>query len=307
MSQITLGIYSYPNAAKSAVYGLEEAFQFANLACQEQGLETRFAPRVLTEATAPSGFQVLLLPPAIDSEFYLNPSQEVLQWLQNLHQQGTVLASACAGAFILAGTNLVQGRTLTTHWGLAERFAQQFPNQPLDINAILVDHGDLMSTGGMMSWLDLALELIARYASPSVMRQVGKMLVVDTAPRQQRYYRQFNPDLHHGDTAIVQLQQWLNLHHAEPFSLQSLADKAAMTERTLQRRFLKATGHNPNQYLQRLRVQRACDLLETTPLPFETIASQVGYGDASACRKVFIKLMGLTPSAFRRRFSRQPT
>lgn len=135
-----------------------------------------------------------------------------------------------------------------------------------------------------------------------VMHQLGKALVVDTAPREQRFYRQFHPSFSHGDKAIVAIQHAINLSYAQPLSIHQLALSANLTERTMQRRFHKATGLNPNHYLQRVRIQKACDLLESTQHAFEWIASQVGYEDVSACRKVFVKIMGLTPKAFRQRF-----
>ena len=96
----------------------------------------------------------------------------------------------------------------------------------------------------------------------------------------------------------------MNVDYPLPISIQALAEQANFTERTMQRRFLKATGYNPNQYLQQLRVQKACDLLESSQHSFEWITNQVGYKDTSACRKVFIKTMGLTPREFRMRFTR---
>ncbi len=155
-----------------------------------------------------------------------------------------------------------------------------------------------------MAWIDLGFEVVAKYTSLSVMHQLGKTLVIDTAPREQRFYQQFNPSFLHGDQTIVTIQQTMNLDYTKPLSIRLLAKQANLTERTMQRRFLKATGCNPNHYLQRLRVQKACDLLESTQRSFEWVANQVGYEDTSACRKVFIKTMGLTPREFRTRFVR---
>lgn len=214
-----------------------------------------------------------------------------------------MLSSACAGVFILAATNLIDSREVTTHWALAETFSQAFPSIALDSNKILINHGDIVTAGGMMSWLDLGFELIAKYASPGVVRQLGKTLVIDTAQRAQSYYQQFHPSFSHGDYAIVSIQQIMHQRYAEPLSIKQLAKQANLTERTMQRRFLKATGYNPNQYLQRLRIQSACDLLESTQHSFDSISHQVGYEDTSACRKVFINVIGLTPREFRKRFA----
>ncbi|WP_428773917.1 GlxA family transcriptional regulator [Vibrio sp.] len=304
MHSITIGIYRYPYSLKSAVYGLEELFLMANRVCMELSVEVQFVPTIFEHFSEPQPcFKVVLLPPAINSGFYLAPDATALEGLRRQYQQGGVIASACAGAFILAASGIAGGRTLTTHWGLADSFRGRFPVQTLDTNKLLIDYGDVLSAGGMMSWLDLALELVARYTSAAVMRQLGKMLVIDTAPREQRYYQQFQPSYLHGDQGIIELQQWINQSYAQPISVTALAKRVNTTERTLQRRFIKATGFNPNHYLQRVRIQKACELLETSRQSFEQIAIQVGYQDASACRKVFVKVMGLTPVEFRRRFS----
>ncbi|EIK4761909.1 helix-turn-helix domain-containing protein [Vibrio parahaemolyticus] len=304
MIKITIGICEYPSVLKSAVYGFEEMFLLANRICKEQNIEVVFEPILIphTDLTE-ERLTVVLLPPASLDNYYLAPDEALIRWLKAHYSQGTVLSSACAGVFILTATNLIDSREVTTHWALAETFSQAFPSIALDSNKILINHGDIVTAGGMMSWLDLGFELIAKYASPGVVRQLGKTLVIDTAQRAQSYYQQFHPSFSHGDYAIVSIQQIMHQRYAEPLSIKRLAKQANLTERTMQRRFLKATGYNPNQYLQRLRIQSACDLLESTQHSFDSISHQVGYEDTSACRKVFINVIGLTPREFRKRFA----
>lgn len=305
MKRISIGIYHYPNALKSAVYGLEEMFLLANKICDEQRLGTKFMPEIFeTPPPIEQKFAVILLPPSLQSQAYLSANSNDLDWLITQHGQGATIASACAGAFILAATSLVDKRAVTTHWGLSELFHKTFPHIELKSNEILIDHGDVITAGGMMSWVDLGFELIKKHTSAHVMRKLGKQLVVDTAPREQRFYQQFTPSLLHGDQAIVRIQQIMNVQYMQNITIQSLATQANLTLRTMQRRFVKATSDNPNRYLQRLRIQKACDLLESTQASFETIANKIGYEDASACRKIFIKTMGLTPKEFRTRFTR---
>lgn len=303
MEQISIGIYHYQGALKSAVYGLEEMFLIANSLCNTQNVPIRFQVTVFEEPESFSQpFTVILLPPSWQSDQAALPDPDHVAWLKTQHQKGARIASACAGAFLLAATSLVDTRSVTTHWGLSDRFHAQFPHIELKCDEILIDHGDVITAGGVMSWLDLGFELIKQYASPVVMRHLGKLLVVDTAHREQRFYQQFMPSFLHGDQAIVTIQQRMNLEYMTAISIQTLAEQSSLTVRTMQRRFLKATGYNPNQYLQRLRVQKMCDLLESTTQSFEAIATSVGYEDISACRKAFVKTMGLTPREFRRRF-----
>ncbi|MDV5169872.1 GlxA family transcriptional regulator [Photobacterium rosenbergii] len=312
-SVVSIAIVQYPNSLRSAVYGLEELFAMANHASKEQVIDVTFKAELIAFDTpnmpdpAPldnkdASYAVVILPPSQLGDDYLTPPKALIEWLGKQHQQGSILASACAGAFILAKTGLLAGKPVTTHWGLAPLFRQYFPSVELAIDQILVNQGDVITAGGMMSWLDLGLEVVSQLGSPALMRLVGKMLVVDTGAREQRYYQQFSPSYQHGDGAIVALQHELNNVYSQPMTIAGLARRANLTERTLLRRFVKATGFKPTQYLQRLRVQKACELLEATIEPFESIAYQVGYEDAGACRKVFIKVMGLSPGEFRKRF-----
>lgn len=303
---ITIGIVKYPHALKSSVYGIEEVFTIANEVCRKSAEAIRFEPHILHESTLPrKAFTVILLPPSSGGDYYLSPTSKLIKWLISQHERGAILGSACTGAFILAGTGVVGTRSLTTHWGLEESFHKLFPSVTLDVNEILINHGDVLTAGGLMSWMDLVLEIVMQFTSSVVVRQLGKHLVVDTGRREQRFYKQFSPSFAHGDQEIVEVQQRINIDLSKPISIAALARDVHLTERTMQRRFLKATGLNPNQYLQKIRIQKVCDLLETTNTSFELIANQVGYEDVSACRKVFIKILGLTPSEFRRRFVSQ--
>ncbi|MFB9134654.1 GlxA family transcriptional regulator [Vibrio olivae] len=301
---INVAIVSCSNALKSAVFGLEEMFLLANRMTNDLGNDVVFQPKIISQTElASSRFHVIILPPSVNV-----PSEEqqtaIGSSLRQQYQSGAVITAACAGVFLLAASGLAGNREVTTHWALAEIFKRQFPTTKLNTNKIVINHQDVMTAGGMMSWVDLGFEIIAKYTSSQVVRQLGKTLVVDTAPRKQSFYQQFVPDKSHGDEAILNIQQYINLRYHEPLEVRALAQYANMTERTMQRRFLKATGYSPNQYLQRLRIQKVCELLESTQSAFESIVYQVGYTDISACRKVFIKVMGLTPREFRQRFSK---
>ena len=304
--QITITILAYPGSIKSAQYGLQEMFELANQACSEQHINVQFDTKIMQVSDISNinnvTFDIVILPPANSNHFYLKPDNAVLIWLSRQHKQGAVLTSACAGAFILAETGLIQTQKMTTHWNLEPDFKTMFPEVTLEIEKILINEGNIITAGGMMSWLDLGLELIAQFSHPSVMRQIGKMLVVDTGQREQRYYQQFNPPFNHGDIVILKLQQHLQQTFMINTTIADLALQCNLTSRTFLRRFYKVTGYKPTEYIQRLRIQKACELLETSHSSFEYIANKVGYEDTGACRKIFFRIIGLTPKNFRQRF-----
>lgn len=303
--EISIAICAYPGAIKSATYGLEEMFHLANDICQQNELNNYLKVEIvnLEGLKAHQPYTVVILPPSIQNEYHLAPDSRFTDWLQQQHVNGAVLASACAGAFILCKTHVVQERSITTHWGLAELLLKHFPRANLATSELIIDHGDLITAGGMMSWVDLGLELIKRFTSISIMRQVGKALVIDTAPREQRYYQQFTPSFQHGDQEVLKIQKILHQSVSKQVQISKLAEQHHMTIRTLQRRFSKATGETPLKYMQKLKVQKATEQLENTNATFETITLELGYDNVAAFRKVFVNTIGLTPSEFRKRFT----
>ena len=298
-------IVNYPGAMQTATQGLYEMFLLANRIAEEHGLAERFDMQIIEVpdlATAKGKNHIVILPPNFIDEYYLTPAAELNQWIVKQHKQGAVICAVCAGTFILAETGLLNNRPATTHWGLSNQLQRLFTEVNVNSEKIIINDGDLITAGGLMSWMDLGLELVAQFLTPAVMRQLGKFLIIDTAPREQRYYQSFNPRFDHGDDVIHKIQTHMQAKFHTRLTVASLAKKSHLSERTFARHFIQATGFKANEYLQRLRIQKACELLESTKKTFEVIAYDVGYEDVSACRKSFVKIIGLTPKEFRRRF-----
>jgi transcriptional regulator GlxA family with amidase domain len=180
---------------------------------------------------------------------------------------------------------------------------QHFPNVQVDVDRLIIDDGDIMTAGGLMAWTDLGLRLIDRLLGPSIMLDTARTLVVDPPGREQRYYSAFSPVLTHGDAAVLSVQHWLQATQAKDMTLATLAAQAKLEPRTLLRRFQKATGMTTTEYGQRLRVGRAREMLQFETASIDRVAWEVGYSDAGAFRKVFTRIVGLTPGDYKRRFS----
>lgn len=320
--QIELGIVLYPGVQMATVLGLTDLFdiagRFTSAADDPRLPALRIshwqlvvagqAPRRVYDShpeacCAPS---VLILPPSLEEPISAEAARPYGDWLRQQHQAGVRLASICAGAFLLGETGLLAGRTVTTHWIYVERFMARFPDVRLDVDQLIIDADDIITAGGLMAWTDLGLRLVDRYLGARAMIDTAQMLVIDPPGRQQRYYSAFAPRLNHGDSAILAVQQWLQETAAEEVALADLAQRAGLEERTFLRRFRKATGMTTTDYCQRLRVGRARELLQAGRLPIERVAWEVGYADPGAFRKVFTRVVGLTPGAYRRRFGMEP-
>jgi transcriptional regulator GlxA family with amidase domain len=257
---------------------------------------------VFDSAAGPHRPAVVIAPPSLGGLPEPAMVARLARWLACRHAEGGVLASVCAGAFLLAETGLLDGRAATTHWGLAEALGEQFPAIRIAADKLIVDDGDVITAAGVMAWTDLGLTLVERFLGPEVMLATARFLLVDPPGREQRYYSHFAPRLGHGDAAVLKVQHWLQAQGAQDVTLAAMAGHAGLEQRTFLRRFHRATGLRPTEYCQHLRVDKARGLLEATTQSIERIAFAVGYGDAGAFRKVFQKLVGLTPGEFRRRF-----
>lgn len=229
----------------------------------------------------------------------------LVAWLRRQHERGAVLASTCTGVLLLAETGLLDGREATIHWAFAPAFRRCFPRVRLRTEEVLITAGDrqeLVMTGGVMSWHDLALHLIARNVGPIAAQAMARLLMLEWHGSGQAPYVDFTPALDHGDALVADLQRWLAERYAIANPVDEMVARSRLSRRTLERRFRRATGHSPIAYVQGLRVSEARRRLERTELPAEEIGLAVGYENAAFFRRVFQRLTRMTPGAYRRKF-----
>lgn len=246
--------------------------------------------------------ELLVVSPVTNLKSRLLTDQDLLQLLTSYHSEGTKLASICTGAFFLAAAGLLDGRKATTHWGLASVFKRWFPKVNLQTEHTVTDDDTIFCSGGASAGADLALYLVRKYCGSEIAHRCARSLLIDPSRQTQSPYEIFTFSKNHDDPEILHAQRWLEQNYDKPLMVSTIAEKVAMSRRTFERRFKKATGDSPNKYLQRIRVENARLLLEKGKSTFEEITFQSGYEDPSTFRKVFHKATGLSPGSYREKF-----
>jgi transcriptional regulator GlxA family with amidase domain len=230
---------------------------------------------------------------------------DVVDWLQRMHRAGATLCSTCTGVLLLAETGLLAGRDATIHWAFAPTFQRNFPDVGLRVEEVLITAGDperFVMTGGVFSWHDLALHLITRHVGPSAAQSMARLLLLDWHSEGQAPYVGFLPPMEHGDALILDLQRWLETHFSVANPIDEMARRSGLSMRSLERRFMKATGRSPLDYVQNMRVEAAKRRLERTDKPVDEIGYDVGYENLAFFRRIFRRNVRMTPGAYRRKF-----
>ena len=229
----------------------------------------------------------------------------LIEWLTTMHRHGAVLCSACSGLFLLAETGLFDGKDTTVHYDYARVFAETYPAIPIHPERVLMIAGrreDLISSGASMTWHDLVLYLIARYAGSTAAQTVARFFALQWHQDGLAPYIVFEGHMDHGDSEILAAQQWLETHFSVASPVEEMIKRSSLAESTFKRRFANATGLTPINYVQRLRIEEAKRRLERTEASIDEIGWQVGYEEPAFFRRLFKRTTGLTPGAYRKRF-----
>jgi transcriptional regulator GlxA family with amidase domain len=229
----------------------------------------------------------------------------LLEWLLEMHDRGAVLCSACSGIFLLAETGLFDGKDATVHFGYARAFAAAYPAVSIHPERTLVITGpreELVSSGASMTWHDLVLYLVARFAGPTVAQDVARLFALQWHQDGLAPYLVFEGKADHGDGEILGAQRWVGTHFSVANPVEEMVRRSRLAARTFKRRFACATGLTPIAYVQRLRVEDAKRRLERTDAPVDEIGWRVGYEDPAFFRRLFKRVTGLSPGLYRKRF-----
>ncbi|MGX5218821.1 MULTISPECIES: GlxA family transcriptional regulator [Pseudomonas] len=225
-------------------------------------------------------------------------------WLRKITSQVQLFASVCTGAFILGQAGLLDGRRVTTHWNYTERLAEKYPEAKVETDQIFVRDGNLITSGGVTTGIDLALSIIAQDHGKKIALSVAKVLLV--VMQRQGGQMQFSPlvaDVAKDDSPIFRVRNYVLENVTEDFSVERMASLAAMSARHFARTFTREVNMTPMEFVQSARIDNARRLLESSNLPLKTVAYRSGFGSARHMRHLFVEKLGLPPSQYRRQFS----
>lgn len=261
----------------------------------------QFIPELGLDAL--EGADLVAVPAATIREVY---PPAVLEALRAAAARGSTLLSVCSGAFILGAAGLLDGRRCTTHWRHVDEFADRFPDALLDPDVLFVDDGDIVTSAGTAAGIDAALHLVRRELGAGPAAAVARRMVVP--PQREGGQRQFVrlPIPECTADSLTPVLTWMLDNIAVDHTVSALARRAQLSERTFARRFVEETGTTPHRWLTSQRVLVARQLLENTPLGIDEVAERCGFGSAALLRHHFHRVVGVSPTDYRRTFSQRP-
>ncbi len=273
-------------------------------------VETATGIRITPHRTLSDGppGQIVLVPTlfiASGREFG-RTNRTMVDWVRSAHKNGSQIFSTCTGSFLLAEAGLLDHRDATTHWAFADQLKAEYPKVRVHKDRVLVaaaENDSIVTCGGAASWMDMALYLVGRFSGPNIAMLLAKVQLYDWHHAGQMPYTRLTTKPQSTDRTIHECQEWLADHYAEADPVNEMVRKSGLPQRTFGRRFRSATGYSPIDYVQRVRIEEAKQLLERGIGTVESVALQVGYHDAVSFRRLFKRMVNETPAEYRRRQS----
>lgn len=249
---------------------------------------------IIPSVTDPHGFDRLI-----------SNNKVLIEWMKAQYRNDAEIASICTGAFLLAATGLLEGKTCSTHWNAEHDFRRLFPGIDLHIDKLLVVQQGIYSNGGAFSFLNLALLLVEKYFDKPTAVYCSKVFQIDYDRTLQSPFYIFEPQKNHGDELIYEAQTYLQENVGGKISFEKLASLLNVSRRNFDRRFVRATGNTPVEYLQRVKVEVAKTALEKGRKSISEIMDDIGYTDERTFKEVFKRLTGLSPLDYKAKYNKE--
>lgn len=318
----TIGIVAFPGVEILDVTGPMEVFAFANIGLKLSGKcsEPVYSIEVLAAQPGPltascglqiiadkaysdvhDGIDTLLIAGTIDVEYLLR-DPALQDWVRTVAPRVRRLASVCTGAFLLAESGLLDGLKATSHWFFCEQLARDYPAVTVEPDRIFVRDGNILTSGGVTSGIDMALSMVEEDWGGELALLVARYLVVFLKrPGGQTQFSSYLTS-NASRPELRDLQAWIIIHLTEDLRVEILAERLFMSPRNFARLFLAETGMTPAKFVEMARIDAARHYLGSTKLSIEAVADKSGFADPERMRRAFTRQLGINPQHYRDRF-----
>ena len=249
----------------------------------------------------------LIIIPSLNHNYQatVQRNQELIDWVARQYKNGAEIASICTGAFLLASSGLLDGKSCSTHWAAADNFRRLFPAVNLQTDHLITDENGIYTNGGAYSFLNLIIYLIEKYYDRQTAIFCSKVFQIEIGRNSQSAFAIFTGQKLHGDEMVKEAQAFIESKPDEKIPVDHLSSKFAISRRNFDRRFIKATGNTPLEYSQRVKIEMAKKALENSRKTINEVMYEVGYSDVKAFREVFRKITGMSPLEYKEKYNKE--
>jgi transcriptional regulator GlxA family with amidase domain len=252
------------------------------------------------EIVGPIDTLILVGGPGAESGIY-DPA--FIAWIASAARGSRRVASICTGAFLLAEAGLLDGKKAVTHWSFCERLAREYPSVRVRSDPIYVRDGSTYTSAGITAGIDLSLALVEEDHGHEVALRIARFLVMFLVrPGGQAQYSHMLSHQSAAATPLRELQVWMLEHLHESLTVEALAERVGMSARHFTRVCLRETGMNPGQFVDRMRVEAAQQMIDSSPKGMKEIAVASGFKSAETMRRAFSRILGVTAAEYASRF-----
>ena len=314
----SIHVLAFANVQLLDVTGPLQVFASANDIARQQGLPAPYVPTVIASGggavTSSAGLALLaeMLPKQPSDTLIIAggwgvyaaaQDQTLVAWVREHAASCRRVSSVCTGAFLLAASGWLDGRRVVTHWTRCEQLARQHPQLRVEPNPIFIHDGSVWTSAGVTAGIDLALAMVEEDLGRSMALEVARQLVVFLKRPGGQSQFSVTLSLQHEGNRFDDLHAWIAEHLTLDLGVPALAEQAGMSERSFVRHYRADTGQTPARAIELIRVETARRLLSDTGIPIKRVAVQCGFGSEETLRRSFLRAMGVTPQAYRERFS----
>ena len=239
------------------------------------------------------------------TEKFLETNEKFIPWIVEQNERGAEVVSLCVGAFMLAKTGLLDGKKCSTHWQAADEFRAMFPEVDLQTDKIITEEDGIYTSGGATSYFNLLIYLVEKFTNRETAIMTAKVFAIDLERDSQTHFTIFKGQNKHADEDIKKAQSFIETNFQEKITTDELADKFAISRRSFERRFKRATNNTVNEYVQRVKIEAAKKSFETTRKNITETMFDVGYSDTKTFRGIFKKITGMTPFDYRNKYNKE--